>query len=137
MEFKSNLKAALSEFDKKMDQACEIIGGIIESAAKDLAPVDTGLLRNSITHGKAGGKLSITEYTDDAGNQSVQYPVADIPAGAGGAKYVVVVGTNVQYAPYQELGAPNAHVPPAPFLRPAFEGNRESIKAALEQVLKA
>lgn len=136
MEFKSNLKAALGEFDRKMDQACEIIGGIIESAAKDMAPVDTGLLRNSITHGKAGGKLSVTEYTDDDGNQSGQYPGADIPADAGGKKYVVVVGTNVQYAPYQELGAPNRNVPPAPFLRPAFEGNMETAKTVLETLLK-
>ena len=137
MNVTSNAKAVMDEFDKRMKAACEVIGGIIESAAKDSAPKDTGFLQNSITHGRSGGKLSITEYTDEAGEQHGYYPDAEVPADANGAKYVVVVGTNVKYAPYQEFGAPNAHVPPAPFLRPAFEGNKEAIKAALEQVLKA
>ena len=136
MKVHSNADKVLRQLDKQMTKAVDMIGGIIESAAKDLAPVDTGLLRNSITHGKAGGKLSITEYTDDAGNQSGQYPGADIPADAGGNKYVVVVGTNVQYAPYQELGAPNRNVPPSPFLRPAFEGNMETVKTVVETLLK-
>lgn len=35
----------------------------------------------------------------------------------------VVIGTDVKYAPYQELGAPNAHVPAHPYLRPAVENH--------------
>lgn len=133
----NNENAVRNELDKRMTRAVEVIGSIIESAAKDLSPVDTGLLRNSITHGAAGGKLAISEYTDDDGVQKGQYPTTNIPKDPGGEKYVVVVGTNVRYAPYQELGAPNANVPPAPFLRPAFENNAATIRDALEKILKA
>lgn len=136
MNIHSNADKVLGEFDRKMKTACEMIGSIIEGNAKSLCPVDTGLLRNSITHGATGGKLSITEYEDDTGSQSGSYPAADIPADAGGAQYVVVVGTNVHYAPYQELGAPNAGVPPAPYLRPAFEGSKEAVQEVLEKLLK-
>lgn len=136
MEFHSNADKALRQLDKQMQQAVDMIGGIIESAAKDLCPVDTGLLRNSITHGGAGGKLGATEYASDDGGTTGQYADANIPADEGGNKYVVVVGTNVQYAPYQELGAPNRNVPPSPFLRPAFEDNMETAKTVVETLLK-
>ena len=54
-------------------RALEIVGGKAETYAKQLAPVDTGRLRNSITH------QQLDEDTE-------------------------VIGTNVEYAPYQELG---------------------------------
>ena len=38
--------------------------------------------------------------------------------------------------PYQELGAPNAHVPPSPFLRPAVENHRAEINKIMEEELK-
>lgn len=134
MRMDSNLGKFEREFDKRMKAAVEVLGGMIESAAKDLAPVDTGLLRNSITHGAAGGKLSITEYSDNAGQQHGSY-AGTVPEAEGGQKYVVVVGTNVRYAPYQELGAPNAHVPASPFLRPAFENNADALKKVVEDIL--
>lgn len=134
MEVKSNVDKILREFDKKMKQAVEVIGGIAESAAKDLAPKDTGLLANSIAHGAAGGKLSATSYASNSGEIGGEYADANIPEDAGGAKYVVVVGTNVQYAVYQELGTSRmeAHA----FLRPAIENNKETYKNVVEQLLK-
>ena len=54
-------------------RAFEICGGKAETYAKQLCPVDTGRLRNSITHKQ--------EETDTE-----------------------VIGTNVEYAPYVELG---------------------------------
>lgn len=91
--FTSHVPLVNSKTDQAFQRACEIIGGMAESYAKGLAPVDTGNLRNSITHD-----------SEDNG-------------------HTVVVGTNVKYAPYQELGAPNAHVPAHPYLRPAFENH--------------
>lgn len=134
MDFKSNAKDYLQEFDKQMKKAVEMIGGIIEGAAKDLAPVDTGLLRNSITHGGAGGKLGAASYASDDGSVTGEYADSSIPEDADGAKYVVVVGTNVGYAVYQELGT--AHMAPQPFLRPAFEGSIGTAKTVLETLLK-
>lgn len=48
--FISHAKDALSEMEKAKSRALEIIGGKAESYAKKNSPVDTGRLRNSITH---------------------------------------------------------------------------------------
>jgi len=60
--------------------ALEACGIVAEGYAKGLCPVDTGHLRNSITH------------NTDAGKKEVQ------------------IGSNVEYAPYVELGT-GVHYP--------------------------
>ena len=105
VKFINNAPRVKNAVDVALGVAAEIIGGMAESYAKGLAPVDTGNLRNSISH-----------TTEDNG-------------------HTVVIGTNVYYAPYQELGAPNAHVPPHPFLRPAFEHHMDEYKAVLQNEL--
>lgn len=53
MEFKidkDNTGEILSAVEQAKQRALEIIGGKIEKYAKALCPVDTGALRNSITH---------------------------------------------------------------------------------------
>lgn len=98
--FESHANDVLSAEQKAKNRALEIIGGKAESYAKRLCPVDTGRLRNSITH---------QQYDDDT----------------------EVVGTNVDYAPYVELGhrtSSGGHVPPKPFLRPAAEGHTSEYK---------
>lgn len=107
MGFISHRKEAEQAVDAAIARAAEIIGGMAEGYAKGLAPVDTGHLRNSISHG-----------TEDAG-------------------HTVVIGSNVEYAPYQELGAPNAHVPPHPYLRPAFERHIDEYKNVLRTELNS
>lgn len=89
---RAELLAAVSEAKKR---ALEIMGGKAESYAKQLAPVDTGRLRNSITHAQ------IDENTE-------------------------VIGSNVEYAPYQELGT--SRMAAHPFLRPAAENHAEEYK---------
>lgn len=69
-----NSKKVLSEFKAGIAKALEEIGITAEGYAKLKCPVDTGNLRNSIAH--------------SAGND-------------GNSEYI---GTNVEYAPYQELG---------------------------------
>ena len=63
----------LAEMQDAVLRALERIGMEAEGYAKDLAPVDTGRLRNSISH-----------QVDDSEN-------------------AVYIGTNVSYAPYVEL----------------------------------
>lgn len=48
--FKSNANYYSDQVQSAVDRALEIIGGKAESYAKMLCPVDTGNLRNSITH---------------------------------------------------------------------------------------
>lgn len=106
VEFTSHKDAILQELDRKFQMANEIIGGMAEGYAKAYAPKDTGNLMRSITHAAEDNYRK------------------------------VVIGTNVQYAPYQELGAPNAHVPAHPFLRPALENHIGEYKNVLERILR-
>ena len=71
--YKDNTKEVLSALEKAKRRGLEAIGSVAEGHAKKITPVDTGRLRNSISHA-----------TDDD------------------AAYI---GTNVEYAPYVELGA--------------------------------
>ena len=71
--FKDNTAEVLSALKMAKKRGLEAIGLAAEGYAKKDTPVDTGRLRNSISHA-----------TDDE--------AADI-------------GTNVEYAPYGELGA--------------------------------
>lgn len=69
VSYQSNLGAVLKATDEQIARAAEIIGGMAESYAKQQCPVDTGNLRNSITH------------TTENNNRTV------------------VIGTTVKYAP--------------------------------------
>lgn len=73
VETKDNSKEVLSALEKAIQRGLEAIGMTTEGHAKKITPVDTGRLRNSISHA-----------TDDK------------------AAYI---GTNVEYAPYVELGS--------------------------------
>ena len=75
---------------KAIERALEAVGLQAEGYAKRLCPVDTGRLRNSITH---------TYYEEDVD------------------ELVAVIGTNVEYAPYVEYGT--IHMNAQPFLKPA------------------
>ena len=71
--YKDNSKAVLDALQRAKKRGLEAIGLTAEGHAKKNPPVDTGRLRNSVSHA-----------TDDE------------------AAYI---GTNVEYAPYVELGA--------------------------------
>lgn len=70
--FKDNTAEILAALEDAKKRGLEAIGLVAEGHAKAITPVDTGRLRNSISHA-----------TDDD------------------AAYI---GTNVEYAPYVELG---------------------------------
>lgn len=93
-EVKSRVNAAMVE-------ALETVGLLAEGYAKAICPVDTGRLRNSITH-------AVDENA-------------------------VVIGSNVEYAPYIELGrskqAPNG------FLGPAVSSHMDQFKTVIQAKL--
>ena len=76
VDYKDNSQQILSALEKGIKNALEAIGLTAETYAKKATPVDTGRLRNSISH------------TVD-----------------GEAAYI---GSNVEYAPYVELGTSRA-----------------------------
>lgn len=104
VSFTSHKDEALRGLDQKMQKANEIIGGMAEGYAKGYAPVDTGNLRNSISHTAENNFRT------------------------------VVIGTNVYYAPFQELGT--SKIKAHPYLRPAIENHIKDYQAVLEQVMK-
>ena len=96
-EVSAEIKAALL-------RGLEKCGLTAEGYAKKLCPVDTGNLRNSITH-------TVDE----------EEPAA-------------YIGTNVEYAPYQELGT--IHMASNPFLKPAVADHANEYRKIIEKELK-
>lgn len=102
VSFISYAKDVLSGEKKAKVQALEVIGGMAESYAKAACPVDTGRLRNSITHQQE-------------------------------SENVEVIGSNVSYSVYVELGT--SKMSARPFLRPAAEGHAAEYAAILKSFL--
>jgi phage gpG-like protein len=89
--------------------ALEIIGAKAADYAAGKAPVDTGRLKNSLTH-----EVAMDEKA-------------------------VYVGTNVEYAPFVEYGHKTQSgktVAGKPFLKPAIESHLDEYKHILEEELK-
>lgn len=106
-----NSDEIMSRMDRAMEVALEKIGLVAEGYAKRLCPVDTGRLRNSITHATASYP-GIGTYQDNDGNVFNDATVDGTPE-----KNAVYIGTNVEYAPYIELGTTRTKA--QPYLKPA------------------
>lgn len=115
--------------DKGIEKGLEMVGLKAEGIAKRLAPVDTGLLRNSITHFASGQSFSYT-YTDNKDEQSGTY------AGVKGDErdQCMYIGTNVEYAAYVEKGT--SRTPAQPFLQPAAEDHVKTYAKMLGDCIK-
>ena len=138
----SNITYVRKATEKSMKKAARMIGGTVAGHAVEACPVDTGLLRNSITFALGGQLPNITEYQSndiDKNGKRIettkgQYE-GEAPEDESG-QITVYVGTNVQYAPYQELGAPNINLDARPFLRPAMENFKSEIEQIIEKCFK-
>ena len=107
VEFIDNSDAVLEELEEAALRALETCGLIAEGYAVDLAPVAEeygGTLRGSITH-------TVDEQ-----------------------KKTAYIGTNVEYAPYQELGT--IHMKAQPFLKPAVAAHANEYRKIIENELK-
>ena len=136
VEVKSNASNVLRKVHEAMEKAAKMIGGTVESHAKEYCPVDTGLLRNSITYALDGMPANTAGYTDNSGNGAGSYE-GTMPQSSGDDQVTVYVGTNVYYAPYQELGAPAINLPAQPYLRPAFENHTDEIKQIIKMNMQS
>ena len=125
VEMTDNTGKVLSALDRATARALEIIGGKCESYAKGIVPVDTGALRNSITHRVDGDTVMV--------GSAISY-----------APYVEL-GTGKDYDPPPEWMQNNAprgsgiikrSVKPRPYLRPAVENHIDEYKNVMEKELK-
>ena len=98
-----NTKQVVDGIESAIGVALEEIGLLAENYAAKKCPVDTGNLRASITH------------EVDAGDNAVY------------------IGTNVEYAPYVELGT--SHQKAQPFLRPAASEHGAQYRQGLKKAL--
>ena len=83
----------IEEMDKAVEIALEMCGARIEERAKDLAPVDTGALRDSILH----------EYDSSTKSEIIGVP------------------ERIDYGKYQELGT--SKMKAQPYLKPSVDIN--------------
>ena len=99
-------------------KALEMIGLYAEDKARGMCPKRTGRWQNSITH------------------------ICD----SRGSVNTVVVGTNVEYGKYIELGhkwpekwkkKPKAPYPPNPFIKPSIENYLSVYQSMIEECLKS
>lgn len=103
--FESHLGEFLDALPEQIEQALIAIGMTAETHAKEECPVDTGRLRNSITHE--------VDMSDQA----------------------AIIGTNVEYAAYVELGTSKMRA--QPYLRPAALEHSDEYKSLVEAALKS
>lgn len=102
---KDNTDETLSALEKAIENGLTAIGMTAEGHAKRKTPVDTGRLRNSITHAvKAEEKA-------------------------------VYIGTNVEYAPFVELGT--VKMRERPFLKPAATEHTEEYRRIMAASIKS
>lgn len=103
----NNIKIVEEALDRALASALEEVGLAAEGFAKkkltENHSVDTGRLRNSVTH--------IIDMGEEA----------------------VYIGTNVEYAPYVELGT--SHSKEKPYLRPAAQDHETEYRKIFEKHL--
>jgi hypothetical protein len=132
MKITENNKVEIQKLaDQAVEKALEICGIKAEGYAANLCPVDTGLLRNSITSAVGGKAPTKSSYSADKGKgkkDALKGSYTGQEAPDTGTPYVVV-GTNVEYAPKIELSDKE-------FLRPAIEDHIGEYNDVLKKELE-
>ena len=129
LKIKSNRQKVLDAlYDAKQD-GLDACGSQAAGYAFMLAPHDTGRLRNSITWATKETEGRMYEYSDDSGLNRYSENV-----GTGIDADSVYIGTNVEYAVYQEMGT--SKTDPQPYLRPALERHLSEYKEILKHFLE-
>ena len=136
--FRDNSKEIIGLFQKAKHRGLQAIGMAAEGHAKKKCPVDTGILRNSITYAIAGYATHVQSYRrgNVAGGTSQKHTRYEYGGGAmeGEKDSAVFIGSNVEYAPFVELGANGR--PPAHFLQNAATGHTDEYKRLMEDSMK-
>ena len=103
IQIKDNSKEFINAMDTKASKVLEMLGLKAEGYEKLICPVDTGRLRNSITH------TQLDKTTE-------------------------IIGTNVEYAAYVELGTQRQRA--QPYLKPSIPNHVDEYRNIIETELK-
>jgi HK97 gp10 family phage protein len=130
-KFTSHKDEVLEALKDNRLRGLEAVGAKAAGYADRLAPRDTGRLHNSITWATQLSEGRSYTYTDDGNGQPKKTFTDNV--GGGIPDDTVVIGTNVEYAAFQEIGASktDAH----PFLRPAIENHLSEYEKILKKFL--
>jgi HK97 gp10 family phage protein len=123
-----------------MHEVVDAAAGAVQERATQLAPVDTGALRNSIyvNNGDA------SDYTQRVGTAQSLNPdmvaleeidpefVISVSSTPGVDSYISVVGVAADYGLFQELGT--RHNRPQPFMLPAALGTQDDFEQAMTHI---
>lgn len=143
-----NTEAAKLEMQMRVERALTAVGIQVatnarEEIQKNPSRIDTGLLRNSITHAVNGGGTAIGGYSADRPSKytgKIPDPGTyggTMPQGKKGVN-TVYIGTNVEYAEYVHEGfhlPSGKKVAPNRFLKNAIENNKDEIISIIKQEL--
>lgn len=145
-------KEFLEELARRVPVILEECGIQLEGEAKrelrnTPERIDTGLLRNSITHAVSGKAPAETTYHADHeskyGNMFGEHPMSGSYSGTApndpDNKMAVYIGTNVEYAPYVHEGfhlPSGKYVAPNHFLKNALDKNKKQVEQKIEEKLK-
>ena len=155
-----NSEEVLSALERQIRAALEAVGNQAVSHTKknitEASRIDTGLMRNSITYALDGEATAITTYKADTGEKTGSY-TGNAPEESKG-KAAVYVGTNVEYAIYQEMGTgknieggrktswryqdkkgsthTTSGIKPAHFLKNAIENHKDEYRKIIKKYLK-
>lgn len=120
VRIESHIDEFTEEMKQKVEAFLEAIGQTAASAAADIPnfPVDTGRMKNSINWA--------THEAQGSGDAPLTTP----------EEMSVYIGTNVEYAPYHELGTSRG-IPARHFIQYGAQSNwNNGLKSQLEQILK-
>lgn len=140
VDFVTREKEVIEAIGEACEAALTAVGMQAEGYAKLSCPVDTGLLRNSITYAIDGQSPAIDSYHGDNpskydGHEPGEGTYQGTAPKEEKNKHSVIIGTNVEYAPYVEYGAELTKA--QPFLRPAAAGHTDEYMEIVKKYLKA
>ena len=138
--FIDNSDAVMSEMAKRARVALEAVGIQAEGHCKQELSntpkrIDTGMLRNSITHAVDGKPPAKSSYHGDRANRQGVTPSGSYKGSVPTEdKPAVYVGTNVEYAPYVEYGTDRME--PNHFIKNGVEKNLNEYKGIIKKYMK-
>ena len=116
----SHVSACQTAIDAALKRGLEICGGKAEKYAKDLCPVDTGNLRNHITHQYE------KDYVEVIGSPTEYAPYVEFGHHQEAGRYVPAIGKRLV----------RDYVPGKPYLTPAVEDHTREYEEILAAELK-
>lgn len=131
-----NRKKFTEAVEKALDLALEECGSECEKYAKQLVPVDTGLLRNSITYALHGKPPAIESYSADRADKNGNRRSGSYRGSVPDGEQCVYVGSNVEYTAYVEKGSSH-HPTPKPFLQPALDNHNDKYEKIFQKHLNS